>query len=189
LDAEVAAAFSAALERLETAGARIVDVDFPELEDIPALGAAGGFSPIEGYAAHADLFERIASRCDPRVMSRFMLGRAASSCAYAEMIDLRGSLIRRAGDRGRDIDAMVFPTTPMVPPKLGDLQQDEAYTVANGRAIRNAAVANILDRCAISIPCHTPGSAPVGFTLMMGRGADRALLALAEIVEATIRGA
>jgi aspartyl-tRNA(Asn)/glutamyl-tRNA(Gln) amidotransferase subunit A len=188
LDAEVAAAFAAAIGRLEAAGAQIVDLDFPELEEIPALGAAGGFSPIEGYAAHAELFERIACRCDPRVMNRFMVGREASSQAYIDMLNQRSGLIRRGDARSQGFDALVFPTAPLIPPMLAELESDEAYTIANGRAIRNAAVANILDRCAITIPCHAPGTAPVGLNLMGERGADRRLLALAERYEDAIRG-
>jgi aspartyl-tRNA(Asn)/glutamyl-tRNA(Gln) amidotransferase subunit A len=70
---------------------------------------------------------------------------------------------------------------------LRDLREDEAYYRLNGLVIRNAAIANLLDRCAISLPCHAAGEAPVGFMMMGGRDADRALLALATHLETAIR--
>lgn len=59
----------------------------------------------------------------------------------------------------------------------------------NGLALRNTAVANFLDRCAISLPCHESGSAPVGLMLMGAHGGDRRLLAVAAAVEALITAA
>ena len=188
LDAEVGEAFDQAVGRLKEAGVRVLPVDFPELEEIPALSVGGGFSIIEGYAAHRELFERIAPRCDPRVMNRFLIARAANPDVYADMLNGRARLVRAGDARTRDVDAVIFPTAPLIPPTFRELEDDQAYFRANGRAIRNAAVANILDRCAISIPCHAPGSAPVGLTLMGERSGDRRLLALAERIEARIRG-
>ena len=49
--------------------------------------------------------------------------------------------------------------------------------------IRNPGIANFLDRCALSIPCHAPGEAPVGFSLMGEHGRDRRLLAIGQRVE------
>jgi aspartyl-tRNA(Asn)/glutamyl-tRNA(Gln) amidotransferase subunit A len=54
--------------------------------------------------------------------------------------------------------------------------------------VRNTGIANFLDRPAISIPCHEPGEAPVGFMLMGRSGLDRRLLAAARGAEETLRG-
>jgi aspartyl-tRNA(Asn)/glutamyl-tRNA(Gln) amidotransferase subunit A len=52
--------------------------------------------------------------------------------------------------------------------------------------LRNPTVANFLDGCAISLPCHEPGTAPVGLMLMGAAGGDRRLLTLAAAVEALV---
>ena len=52
--------------------------------------------------------------------------------------------------------------------------------------LRNTTIANALDRCAISIPCHHGGDAPVGLMLVGEHGADRRLLAIAAAVEQTV---
>jgi aspartyl-tRNA(Asn)/glutamyl-tRNA(Gln) amidotransferase subunit A len=46
---------------------------------------------------------------------------------------------------------------------------------------------NFLDGCAISIPCHEPGSAPVGLTVFGLRNTDRRLLEIAGTVEHCLR--
>ncbi|MDB5457450.1 MAG: Asp-tRNAAsn/Glu-tRNAGln amidotransferase subunit and related amidase [Caulobacter sp.] len=188
LEPAVAAAFDAALHRLEAAGAVIEDIAFPELARLPQLNAAGGFSPIEGFAAHATLFERIAADCDPRVMNRFLKAGEASARDYFEMLRLRAALIDLARARTRDFDALVMPTVAVVAPRIADLADDAAYYAVNGLVIRNAATANLLDRCAISIPCQDQGEAPVGLMLVGAAGADRALLSLAAALESAVRG-
>jgi aspartyl-tRNA(Asn)/glutamyl-tRNA(Gln) amidotransferase subunit A len=74
-------------------------------------------------------------------------------------------------------DALAWPTTPILPPRLSDMVDDAAYWRANALALRNSTIVNLGDGCAISLPC--PGSAPVGLTLASAHGADDKLLALA----------
>ena len=52
--------------------------------------------------------------------------------------------------------------------------------------LRNTSIANFLDGCAISLPCHRAGEAPVGLMLIGENGADRRLLAIAAAVEAKV---
>jgi aspartyl-tRNA(Asn)/glutamyl-tRNA(Gln) amidotransferase subunit A len=55
--------------------------------------------------------------------------------------------------------------------------------------LRNPTFINFLDGCALSIPCHDPGTAPVGLMLARFDGEDRKLLAIGEAVEAALSGA
>jgi aspartyl-tRNA(Asn)/glutamyl-tRNA(Gln) amidotransferase subunit A len=81
-------------------------------------------------------------------------------------------------------DALAWPTTPILPPRLSDMVDDTAYWRANGLSLRNSTVANLGDGCAISLPC--PGSAPVGLTLASSRGADDALLEFAHRAQSAL---
>jgi aspartyl-tRNA(Asn)/glutamyl-tRNA(Gln) amidotransferase subunit A len=76
-----------------------------------------------------------------------------------------------------------MPTTPIIAPLLRDLESDDAYLRINQLALRNTSVANFLDRCAISVPCHEAGTAPVGLMLMGAHGSDRRVLGLAAAIE------
>jgi aspartyl-tRNA(Asn)/glutamyl-tRNA(Gln) amidotransferase subunit A len=54
--------------------------------------------------------------------------------------------------------------------------------------LRNTAIVNLFDGCALSIPCHEPGAAPVGFMVAGPRDADRRVLAVGLAVEDVVRG-
>ena len=79
-----------------------------------------------------------------------------------------------------------MPTVPIVAPPLAALAEEEPYRRANLLVLRNPTVANALDRCAISIPCHREGEAPVGLMLVGEHGGDRRLFAVAAAVEEVV---
>jgi aspartyl-tRNA(Asn)/glutamyl-tRNA(Gln) amidotransferase subunit A len=47
---------------------------------------------------------------------------------------------------------------------------------------------NMIDGCAISLPCHREGDVPVGLMLAGSGGSDRRILELAAAIEDVIRG-
>jgi aspartyl-tRNA(Asn)/glutamyl-tRNA(Gln) amidotransferase subunit A len=98
----------------------------------------------------------------------------------------RADLIRRVAAITRDYDALVMPTVPIVAPPLAELAVEEAYRKVNLPVLRNPTVANMLDRCAISVPCHPRGEAPVGLMLIGEHGGDRRLFAIAAGIEAIV---
>ncbi len=76
-----------------------------------------------------------------------------------------------------------MPTVPIMAPPLADLESEERFRTVNLLVLRNPTIANVLDRCAISIPCHRAGDAPVGLMLVGHHGADRRLFAAAAAIE------
>ncbi|WP_366554055.1 amidase [Aquibaculum sediminis] len=184
MDETVAAAFSAALTRLSAAGVTIEEIDFPELDELPALGAKGGFPAAESWHWHRELLARAGDRYDPRVRSRIERGAAMSAADYLDLLEGRGALIEAADRHLRDWDALLTPTVPVVAPRIDSLESDEAYTRLNMLILRNPTVGNMLDLCGISLPCHAPGSLPVGLMLMGRNGNDADLLRQAAAVEA-----
>jgi aspartyl-tRNA(Asn)/glutamyl-tRNA(Gln) amidotransferase subunit A len=94
--------------------------------------------------------------------------------------------MERVAKRIRKFDAVLMPTTPITAPALSDLVPDEAYVRINALVLRNPSIVNFIDGCAISIPCHEPGTAPVGLSLFGLRNTDRQLLSAAAAVEATV---
>src|SRR6202022_1623096 len=83
-------------------------------------------------------------------------------------------------------DALVMPTTAVVAPPIADLAADDAYRHANMLVLRNPSIANFLDGCAISIPCHRAGDAPVGLMLFGEHNADRRVLSIAAAIEQVV---
>ena len=183
LDTHVARSFERAIRGLSAAGAAINEIPLAELDELPGINRKGGFSGPEAYALHRERIESQGALYDPRVLVRLLRGREQSAADYVDLIRARADLQRRVDRALAEFDALLMPTTPIVAPLLQDLESDEDYLRINQLALRNTSVTNFLDRCAISIPCHEPGTAPVGLMLMGANGADRRLLGIAAAVE------
>jgi aspartyl-tRNA(Asn)/glutamyl-tRNA(Gln) amidotransferase subunit A len=183
LDANVGRAFAAALTALSGAGARIVEIPLRELSELAPVNAKGGFSAAEGYAVHRPLIKVKGRDYDPFVLARLERGKEQDAADYIELMWAREEMIRRLDAITAPYDALLMPTVPMIAPTFRELAAPEAARAANLLLLRNTAVANFFDRCAISIPCHRAGDAPVGLMLMGGTGGDRKLLAIAAAVE------
>lgn len=186
LEAEVASSFDSALRTLSKAGAHLQELQFAELNELPEINSKAGFPAPEAYALHRDLIALKGSRYDPRVLTRILRGREQEAADYIELHQKRHDFICRVTPILRAYDAMVMPTVPIVAPRLADLVSDEAYARVNALALRNSTVVNFIDGCAISIPCHAPGAAPVGLTLFGPTHTDRRLLEIAAAVEACL---
>jgi aspartyl-tRNA(Asn)/glutamyl-tRNA(Gln) amidotransferase subunit A len=186
LDTHVRGDFARACAQLARAGAELVDVALRELEELPHINRKGGFAAAEAYALHRERLEARASEFDPRVSKRILRGREQGEADHRELKQARADLIRRADQQLAGFDAVLMPTTPIIAPTFAELESDEAYGRLNLLVLRNPSVANFLDRCAISIPCHRAGAAPVGLMLMGAHGADQRLLAVAAAAEAQV---
>jgi aspartyl-tRNA(Asn)/glutamyl-tRNA(Gln) amidotransferase subunit A len=186
LEPHVARSFERALRELRNAGAQVEEIPLAELDELPAINRRGSFSGPEAYALHRERLESQGALYDPRVLVRLQRGREQSAADYLDLIRARADLQRRIDRSLAEFDAALLPTTPIVAPLLQDLESDDAYLRTNQQALRNTSATNFLDRCAISLPCHQAGSAPVGLMLMGGHGSDRRLLGIAAAVEALV---
>jgi aspartyl-tRNA(Asn)/glutamyl-tRNA(Gln) amidotransferase subunit A len=182
----VARAFESALAELRKAGTHIVDIPLRELAELPQINAKGGLAAAEAYAIHRRHIVNSEKMYDPRVLVRIVRGQEQDAADYIELVNARADFIRRVAAITAPYDALVMPTVPVTAPRLADLAADDAYRSANFLVLRNPSIANFLDRCSISIPCHQAGDAPVGLMLIGEHGADRRLLAIAAAIEAVV---
>ncbi|VVE18089.1 Glutamyl-tRNA(Gln) amidotransferase subunit A [Pandoraea iniqua] len=188
LDPAVAAAFDKTLSVLSAHGAILQDIELPALDRIPDVYEGGGFSMAEIYAWLRSRGSLRRSLISPRAFSRIEQGGVLSAADMIDRLSLRGALVDSA-DRGtRDWDALLMPTCPILPPLISAVANDEGYRRYNMLLMRNSRVANVLDRCAITLPADRRDRLPVGVTLMGPRGYDEALLTIAEAVEGMLPG-
>lgn len=188
IDQQVAAAFARARARLQAAGALIDDVEMPEFATAATINAKGGFTAAEAYAWHRKLIAERAASYDPRVISRIQRGKEISAADLLDLFAARKQWIAAVEQRIAGYDAMLMPTVPIVAPQISVLEgSDEAYFAANGMILRNPALINFLDGCALSLPCHAAGEAPVGLMLAGVGGQDRKILEIGLAVEALLR--
>ncbi len=191
IDATVARAFERTVQALRAAGARIEELALPALGELAGLQASGGFAAAESYAWHRHLLADHAAQYDPRVLSRIQRGAAISAADYIDLLQALRSLIARVELALAGFDAVLSPTVPVVAPPLADVQpgpeRDEAFFRINGLLLRNPSVVNLLDGCAISLPCHTPDELPVGLMVWQGAMRDDAVLSIAQQIETLLR--
>jgi aspartyl-tRNA(Asn)/glutamyl-tRNA(Gln) amidotransferase subunit A len=186
MDATVSAAFDRALAVLSQAGARIIRARFATFDAIPAVNARGGLATAEAYAWHRALLAEKGAQYDPRIRLRIERGEQQSAADYLDLLAARRRLIAEFNTATRGFDALLLPTTPIVPPRIAELDDERDYNRLNLLILRNTAPGNFLDRCAISLPCHRPGDPPVGLMLMGETLGDARLFSIAAAVEAAL---
>ena len=187
LDATVACAFERTLATLAAAGARIASVALAALAEVPAINATGGFAPAEAWAFHRRWLAEREHDYDPRVARRIRFGETMSAADYIDLVAARHDWIGRTQVAMRGIDALLTPTVPVVAPPIEPLLADDAaYFAANTLLLRNPAVVNFLDGCALSVPCHDPGELPIGLMVWSSGGRDDAVLDAGLAVEAAL---
>ena len=187
LDANVAAAFTRAIESLRAAGARITEIALPELEGLSRLQVSGGFAAAESWAWHRRLLARRGADYDPRVATRIRRGEAISAADYIDLCNARVSWIDSMAKRLRGYDALLSPTVPIIAPELAPLvASDDAFYAANALLLRNPSVVNMLDGCALSLPCHADGEMPVGLMVWGGAMQDDAVLDASLAIESAL---
>jgi amidase/aspartyl-tRNA(Asn)/glutamyl-tRNA(Gln) amidotransferase subunit A len=189
LEPAVATAFEQAISTLRKAGAHIDEIDLPSLADTAALVRNGGFSAAESWAWHRQRLADRAGSYDPRVVLRIRRGEAIGGADYIDLLDKRRRWIARTEAALVGIDALLSPTLPIVAPRMQPLiDSDDAFFAANALLLRNPSLINLLDGCALSLPCHREGDWPVGLMVWGPALADDRVLAVSLAIEQALRG-
>lgn len=187
LEPPVATAFERGLATLRGAGARIEEIALPPLAELAALNAAGGFSAAESWAWHRRRLATQGEQYDPRVAMRIRRGERMSAADYVELIWARRDWIARMEAAMSGFDAMLSPTVPLLAPPIAPLLiNDDAFFATNAALLRNPSAINFLDGCALSLPCHAPGTMPVGLMVWSSALRDDAVLDASLAIEAAL---
>jgi amidase/aspartyl-tRNA(Asn)/glutamyl-tRNA(Gln) amidotransferase subunit A len=182
LDTTVQRAFDRTIAALRAAGAQIDEIAVPALASVP-----GSFSPPEAWAWHRHLLATRQAEYDPRVAQRIRRGEAMSAADYIDLLHARRAWIATMETAMHGFDAVLSPTVPMVAPPIAPLRaSDEAFFATNALLLRNPSVVNMLDGCALSLPCHVPGEMPVGLMVWAGALRDDAVLDVSLTIEGVL---
>ena len=177
----VGAAFADCVLRLEAAGCGVEDVAIPHADETPEVYRRTQLP--EAAVCHRDtLAARRDDYGDP-VRRRLELGREIPAVDYVQAQQARRLL---AADVDAALDAraaLLLPTLPIVPPRLGaDME------AVRPLMLRLTQLFDLTGHPAVSVPCGTAGGLPAGVQLVGLRGRTAELLALAATLEATVRG-
>src|SRR5205807_9019704 len=126
---------------------------------------------------------------EPLVGKRVLLGKDICCPDYVLITELRAAYTREIEALAAACDAIVMPSVPGVAPPIAQAESsDEDYFRWNFRIMRNTGLINFLDGCALTLPCHAKGTAPVGLMLCGPAMSDRRILAVAAAVERALSG-
>ncbi|HTV30060.1 MAG TPA: amidase [Xanthobacteraceae bacterium] len=183
LDNAVTAAFGGAIKRLDAAGVRISHESLSMFDGMSEVNAKGGISPAEACAIHRDRLRRRAKDIDPNVLARIERGCAVSAADYVDMVRERDRLVRAMDARLAGLDVLLMPTTSIVAPTIAEVTDAKVFAARNAALLRNTAIINFFDLCAVSLPLPVAPSLPVGLMLIARNGHDHRLLHIAAATE------
>lgn len=172
-------AFEDALDRLRGAGALLEPLDVPEVNEAMAL--TGVVYTTEAYGLWRDVIEANPDLMFPEILERFRQGASYSGADYVSAwAKLEGC--RKAYDQATaGFDAVLCPTSAILPPKLERLKTDHDYFVTeNLLALRNTRVGNLMGLSVLTLPTGTPSC---GISLMTPPDMDEQALRLGAAVE------
>ena len=188
LDAEVSRCFARAIDDLKAGGARIRQAALPVLDDCDDLFVERPVVVREVWDHHRAMLEAHLDEYDPFVGLRMCAGADISDAEQQSRVALRQHLVTEFEHQyaALEADALLYPTVACIPPAIAETDDADNARRVNLRCLRNTATVNYFDGCAISLPCHAPGEAPVGLMLAAANGGDEALYCTAAAVEATL---
>ena len=200
IEPAVLAAFKRSIAALEQAGANIEWIALPELLELDAVNVIGGFSPTESYAWHRKFLNKPdkAALYDPRVRSRIERGASMSAADYLDLIAARKAWIDKMQAALAPYDALLSPTTPITAPTIeslapatgqnaqADALRDAEFVRVNALLLRNTSVVNMLDGCALSLPCHLANELPMGLMVWHAGLHDDDVLHISQRIETAL---
>ena len=144
VDAEVLAAYDAALEAAHLAGARVVDVDLPvPIKDL--AGALGQIIHAEGYAHYSHLIDDAAAPLDEDVRPRLASARSSTARDYVLAKREQQRLIQGFHAAMAGVDVLATPTTAAPAPVVAEIDQTQTPALFT-RAV------NMAEMCACVVP-------------------------------------
>jgi aspartyl-tRNA(Asn)/glutamyl-tRNA(Gln) amidotransferase subunit A len=172
VDAEVLAAYDAALEVLRGRGAQIFPVALPHrFADYAA--ATGRIIGCEGYRFVGHLVDDPALPVDPHVRPRIQLGKGVPARDYLLALAQREEHRRAFAAATADVDALLTPTTQTPPIPVAEVDQADtpAYFTRAG---------NYLGLCGVAVPDgFTAGGLPISLQVLCAGGQEALALRIA----------
>jgi aspartyl-tRNA(Asn)/glutamyl-tRNA(Gln) amidotransferase subunit A len=187
LDETVTARLFDALNRLDNASVHLTPELFPVFNDM-VFNAGGTIIFAEAYSIHRQLLAARGADVDPYVRRLIEGGRDTAAADYIALIRERAAMVRAMDARLADLDAVVMPTVAIVAPTIAECRDPDTALARDLLVLRNTAMVNFFDLCAISLPLPRGDGLPVGLMLVARNSQDRRLLRMATAVERLFAG-
>lgn len=185
----VLAAYEAALQRAQAAGAQLVPMSLPALDLVPAVYLCT--SGVEAIAIHYHTLVQHGDKLGQDVRLRLAANLFLPAYARVKAQQLRTVMFQELADAFQRVDVIATPTLPITPPPVGTatvrVQDVEMATTA--AFLRNTSPFNLTGLPAISLPIGTDSEgAPIGLQLVGPYNEDARVLQAARAFEREVLG-
>ena len=121
----------------------------------------------EAYTVNREFLEHHFDELDPVVAFRMRAGKDLPAPDYVAIWRQWKALRDRINHTLRDVDALIVPTTMIPALPLEAIDTGPArYAECNAKYLRNTSLGNILNLCAVSVPCgFTTEGLPIGMMI------------------------
>ena len=175
-------AFDDACAKISKTDITITKHKFPVLEKL--LSLAGIIYTVEAYEVWGEILEKEGKKMYPEILSRFMAGKNFTQNEYKNAWSSINSIRADWVNFTQEFDAVILPTSPILPPNKTKLLSDSSYYKrANLLALRNTRIGNMLGLCSITLPTSKPSC---GFMIMGAPFSELKLLNIASKIEKDI---
>ena len=167
VEPEVEAAVRDAGRVLESLGARVDRIAVPEAAEVWADEKRPLWIAAEACVPNGELLDRHFDALDPVVARRMIQGRSLLATDYFALLRRVAALRERVLWTLRDVDALLVPTVPITARPVSEIDASfETYMDFNIRYTRNCTIGNVLNLCAVSVPCGvTSAGLPIGLMI------------------------
>jgi aspartyl-tRNA(Asn)/glutamyl-tRNA(Gln) amidotransferase subunit A len=167
VDRELEKAVREAGRVLRSLGAQLASIAVPEVAAAWAEKNRGLLIPAEACAVNRELLDKHLAQLDPVIGPRMLSGRTLCAPDYFALLRRFADLREQVRWTLRDVDALIVPTTMAPARPLAAIDASpEAYLDYNMRVHRNTGIGNILNLCAVSVPCgFTSAGLPIGLMI------------------------
>lgn len=167
LDPQVERAVRETARVFQSLGAHTESLEVPEVAQAFSSGKRALMIAAEACVINETLLKDHFEVLDPVVADRMIAGRTLSAPEYIAELRQWKVLRARVAQSLFDIDALLVPTT-MIPAKpIGEVDASpDVYRIFNGQYLRNTSLGNILNLCAVTVPCgFTREGLPIGLMI------------------------
>jgi aspartyl-tRNA(Asn)/glutamyl-tRNA(Gln) amidotransferase subunit A len=167
VDAEVDKAVRQAGQVFRGLGAHVDSMAVPEAAEAMAEQRRALMVAAEALTVNGHLLDKHLDALDPIVTSRMGMGRTFPATDYVAVLRQWAALRRRVLRTLADVDALIVPATmiPARPVSVIDATP-ESYSEHNGKYLRNTALGNTLNLCAVNLPCgFSAEGLPIGLMI------------------------
>jgi aspartyl-tRNA(Asn)/glutamyl-tRNA(Gln) amidotransferase subunit A len=178
VEPDVARAVRAAVEKLRSLGAEILDVEIPEIEDFTVLSRL--ILMPEATAVHRQRLKTRRADIGPDVLSLLDQGQFVLATDYLDAQRRRRQLVQSLTTLFDQVDVIVTPATPNTAPKIGETTVEIGGRQEDARlaATRFVRALNLAGVPALSVPCGLDSKGlPIGLQIF-GRAFDEATVLL-----------